>query len=212
MCIYSDQRNALATPGTRRTALYGPVVKNCIGVGGPSSISPLLDANWTGILDVSPASQVTASYTSPTTYTVTGADVRGFPYYYNSAGYYFVATYGTTKRKFHKILSATLVGSDTVITIDPLTDDGGSNYDYLMTDTPVTLRMVHKSPTVSIDADYRRIVEPLILDNIIQLGSGNAPSAAIPGYGQLFIQTSGGKQQLCIRFSSGAVQVISTEP
>lgn len=59
----------------------------------------------------------------------------------------------------------------------------------------------------------------------IQVGRGNAPSLLIYGRerasdpnapstdcGVLYFRDSGGKTQLCVRFATGAVQVLATEP
>jgi hypothetical protein len=46
----------------------------------------------------------------------------------------------------------------------------------------------------------------------IEMSEISAPAAPAADKGRLFLQVSGVKTQLCVRFQSGAVQVIATEP
>lgn len=52
-----------------------------------------------------------------------------------------------------------------------------------------------------------RSTEPVIEAELVS--SDPAAHGSRPGF---FFRTSGGKQQLCVRFSSGAIQIVSTEP
>lgn len=62
-------------------------------------------------------------------------------------------------------------------------------------------------------AIFEAIKEVLIWEAFIEMGEITEPSAPGSGGGRLYLKDNGsGKTQLCVRFSSGAVQVLATEP
>ena len=58
-----------------------------------------------------------------------------------------------------------------------------------------------------------RVYEFSIIDDALELSEISEPDAGAADTARLFLQDNGsGKTQLCVRFSSGATQVIATQP